>query len=97
MTKLDVLDELSQIKICVAYKVGGKQFVDLPTVDSRFMEKAKPVFITVPGWMSDTSKIRKFSDLPQKAQKYIKTVEKLLEKPIDIVSVAPEREATIFL
>lgn len=97
LTKLDVLDELPKIKICVAYKVGGKQYVDLPTVDARFMEKAKPVFITVPGWTSNTSVARKFDTLPKEAQKYIKTVERLLEKPIDIVSVAPEREATIFL
>ncbi len=96
VTKLDVLDELTRIKVCVAYKVGGKEYRDLPTASPQFMEKARPVFVTLPGWKENITLAKSFSAFPKNAQKYIKTIERLLGKPIDIISVGPEREATIF-
>ncbi len=97
LTKLDVLDELDEIKICIGYKVDGQRYDadTLPTIKPRFLYRAKPIYETMPGWEQKTSEVRSFGDLPLKAQKYALRIEDLLSTPIKFVSVGPEREATI--
>lgn len=97
LMKLDVLDELKEVKICVGYKVGRQQFKDLPTADPEVMEKAKPIYITFPGWQKDTTGAKSLKELPRNAQKYVAAAEKLLDTPIEMISISPEREATIFV
>jgi adenylosuccinate synthase len=94
MTKLDTLSDLHPIKVCVAYKINGKTVVDFP-ISARLVQKAKPVYKTLPGFAGDLSSARKMGDLPPKARAYVEWVEKFLKTPVTIVSVGREREATI--
>lgn len=96
LTKSDVFDDFSEIKICVAYDINGRRFEQIPSVDIDFLNGAKPVFETMKGWKSPTSDIRNFKDLPKEAQDFVMKVEKLTEKPISIVSVGPAREETMY-
>lgn len=95
LTKLDVLDELKEIKICIAYEVEGVQYKELPTLDSEFIIKAKPVYITVKGWQKESTKAKTFGELPKNAQNYIVRIEKLMGIPITMISVGADRDATI--
>jgi adenylosuccinate synthase len=91
---LDVLDELPELKICVAYEINGKRTTEFPShVDD--LRLAKPVYETLPGWKQDISKIRKMADLPPAARGYLKRISELLGRPVEIVSVGPDREQTI--
>ncbi len=94
MTKLDVLDDLDEIKICIGYKAGGKELSDFPA-DITVLESCEPVYESHPGWKENISGITDFNDLPENAKKYIARVEELCEVPIKIISVGPGREATI--
>ncbi len=94
--KLDVLDELKAIKVCVAYRVKGKLIKDFPTGICDFRE-AKPVYKEFPGWMQETGHITSFNKLPQNAKRYLKFLSGLLETPLSIISVGPKRSQTIFL
>ncbi len=96
LTKLDVLDSLSKIKLCVGYTIDGKEIKSPTTFSSHIIEKAKPIYETLPGWQEDTTVIRSFAKLPKNAKAYIARIEKLLFLPIDIISVGPSREATIY-
>lgn len=96
ITKLDVLDDLKEIKICTAYKYKGKILRDFPN-DIETLLHAEPVYETFAGWMCPTTGIRKFEDLPLAAQAYIKTIANMIGTNVDIVSVGPGREETIFL
>lgn len=93
---LDVLSGLDELKICEAYDVNGKQVIDFPShiLD---LEQAKPVYRTIAGWKEDITGIRKMEDLPENAIAYIKAVEEIIGKPVEIVSVGPDREQTILL
>jgi len=95
ITKLDVLDELEEIKICVEYRVDGKVTKHFPTTIEG-LEEVEPVYESHPGWLTDTSQVRVYHDLPENARKYLQRLEELTETQISIVSVGPEREATIF-
>ncbi|MBI4335415.1 MAG: adenylosuccinate synthase [Candidatus Omnitrophica bacterium] len=90
ITKLDVLDELDKIKICVGYKYRGRIFRDFPT-DTRIAENCEPVYEAWEGWCRDTSGIKKFQDLPEKAKRYVNRVEKLLGARVTMVSIGSER------
>ena len=94
ITKLDVLDILDKIRICTAYKYKGKTFKEFP-YDQEVIKNAKPVYIEMPGWRENISGIRKFSDLPVNAKKYIKKIEELVEARASIVSVGSKRKETI--
>ncbi|MCK5311795.1 MAG: adenylosuccinate synthase [Desulfobacteraceae bacterium] len=94
ITKLDVLDELDEIKLCTSYEYNGESITHFPPSLS-ILEKCTPVFETFPGWKEDTSNIKNFNDLPEKTITYLKRLEELSEVEIKIVSVGPEREATI--
>ena len=93
LTKLDVLSYLEKIPVCVAYEIDGETTTVFPTGD-RLM-RAKPVYTEMDGWMCDISGCRSFSELPEKAQEYIKYIEKEMKCPIRYISVGAEREAYI--
>ena len=96
LTKLDVLDELDEIKICVGYKLNKKKIDYLPAaVDDQL--KVKPIYKTFKGWKSSTKGIKKFSDLPKNAKIYIKELERFIETKISSISTSPERNDTILI
>jgi adenylosuccinate synthase len=99
LTKLDVLDTLPKIKICVGYHHAGK---DSPLAhywegDAHWLEGCEPEYIEMDGWMQSTKAARKFDELPRQAQGFVKKVEELVGTPVSIISVGPERSATILL
>lgn len=92
---LDVLSQLETLNVCEAYEIDGKRTTDFP---SHVMDLAKaiPVYRQLKGWQSDISGVRRFEDLPPAARKYLDTIEELVGAPIEIVSVGPDREQTVF-
>lgn len=94
ITKLDVLDDLDEIKICTGYEYNGKQFENFPP-EIKTLQNCTPIYEAHPGWKQDITKITKFEDLPENAKKYLARVEELAGVKIKIVSVGPGREATI--
>ena len=96
ITKLDVLDELEEIKVCVAYEIDGEICNHFPTNASQFAN-CKPVYKTLPGWQEPTTGCRSLSDLPKKALNYLKYMAELMKVPIAIVSVGPGRDQTIIV
>ena len=96
ITKLDVLDGLEAVKICVAYELGGRE-VDAPPVGADRFEQCKPVFVEVPGWKESTVGVKDLDDLPKNARSYLRKVEELCAAPIDIISTGPDRAETIVM
>ncbi|MEI8176532.1 MAG: adenylosuccinate synthase [Candidatus Omnitrophota bacterium] len=94
ITKLDILDGLSEIKICVGYRYRGKIYRDFPT-DRIIVENCRPVYETCPGWKEDTSVAQRFSDLPKNAKKYINRLQELLGARVSMVSIGSERSQLI--
>ncbi|MDM8547100.1 adenylosuccinate synthase [Candidatus Venteria ishoeyi] len=94
LTKLDVLDELETIKICIAYEYEGKE-IDQPPTGAEAFEKCKPVYMEMPGWQQSTIGVQSYDELPENARAYIEKIESLLDTPIDIVSTGPDRIETI--
>jgi adenylosuccinate synthase len=94
ITKLDVLDGMETVKICVAYRLDGKE-VDTPPVGADLFEKCEPVLIEMPGWSESTVGTRSMDKLPQAARDYLSKVEELCGAPIDIISTGPDREETL--
>ena len=97
LTKIDVFDEFDEIKLCTAYKDtrDGKIYTSYPT-DVYIHKYLEPVYETHKGWGEDISGIKKYEDLPLNARKYLERLEEVLDTPISIVSVGPDREQTIF-
>ncbi len=96
LTKLDVLDELDEIKICIAYDLNGKNIDYLPAaVDDQL--KVKPIYKSFKGWKSSTKGIKDFDKLPENAKIYIRNVEKFVEAKISSISTSPERKDTILI
>jgi len=96
LTKLDVLDELDEIKMCIAYELDGKKIDYLPAaVDDQL--RVKPIYKSFEGWKKQTNGIKKFGDLPEKAKIYINNLEKFVEAKISSISTSPEREDTILI
>ena len=96
LTKLDVLDELDQIKMCVKYEIDGKELDYLPAaVDDQL--RIKPIYKTFQGWKSSTHGIKNFDELPDKAKIYVRALEKFIETNISSISTSPERNDTILL
>jgi adenylosuccinate synthase len=92
---VDVLSELAELKICTAYELDGRRVTDFPShVDD--LRRAVPVYETLPGWQQDITKIRKLADLPQPARSYLARLSELIGRPVEVVSVGPDREQTIF-
>ena len=96
LTKLDVLDELDEIKICTKYEVNGKEMDYLPAAVEDQL-KVKPIYKSFPGWKTSTKGTRKIEDLPENAKKYIEAVESFIGAKISSISTSPEREDTILL
>lgn len=92
--KLDVLDELKEIKICTSYEYDGQRYTDFP-MDFEVLSKARPVYETMPGWNVPTRGVTKFKKLPVHARRYIERLEKLLQVPIRYVSTGSKRSETI--
>ena len=93
-TKLDVLDEQKEIKICIAYKYKGKIIKEFPA-DIEVLSGCKPVYETMAGWMEETTSCKRYKDLPLKARRYLERLSKLMGTKISIVSVGSRREETI--
>ena len=96
LTKLDVLDELEEIKMCVGYELNGKKIDYLPAA-SEDQFNIKPIYKTFPGWKSKTQGIRNLKDLPDKALRYIHSLEDFIDARISSISTSPEREDTILV
>ncbi|WP_016955272.1 adenylosuccinate synthase [Catenovulum agarivorans] len=97
MTKLDVLDGLKEIKICVGYQDANGNVSNVPPMAAEGYEKVTPVYETMPGWDDNTYGVTEFDKLPQAARNYIKRIEEILEVPIHIVSTGPDRNETMIL
>lgn len=96
LTKLDVLDGLSKINICVAYETG-EEITKIAPEGAENYALCKPVFEELPGWSESTTGKTRYSELPQNSKSFISRIEALLEVPIDIVSTGPDRKETIVL
>ena len=96
LTKLDVLDGLEAIKICVAYKLDGRQLNYLPSSASE-QARIEPVYETLGGWTGTTKGARRWADLPAEAVKYVRHVEELIGAPVALLSTSPEREDTVLV
>ena len=96
LTKLDVLDDLEEIKICVQYELHGKKIDYLPSA-SEDQFNIKPIYKTFPGWKTKTQGIRHMKDLPENAKKYIFALEDFIGAKISSISTSPERDDTILL
>jgi adenylosuccinate synthase len=96
ITKLDVLDELDEIKVCVAYEIEGRRCVDLPS-NARHFARCQPIYETVPGWQKSTADCRTLEDLPPQALAYLEFLAELMEVPIAIVSLGASRDQTIIV
>ena len=92
---LDVLSELSELKICTAYELDGRRITDFPShVDD--LRRVVPVYETLPGWREEIGGATRLDDLPIHARKYLDRISELLRRPVEIVSVGPDRRQTIF-
>ncbi len=96
VTKLDVLDELAEIPVCVGYKIKGKKTTEVPALATGF-EQVECIYEKMPGWRKSTAGITSFDKLPQKAQEYLRFIEKETGAAIGMVSTGPERDQTIFM
>ena len=96
LTKLDVLDDLDQVKMCVSYELDGNKIDYLPAaVDDQL--RVKPIYKTFEGWKISTKGIKNFNDLPENAKKYISELEKFIETKVSSISTSPERNDTILI
>lgn len=96
ITKLDVLDGLQTIRICVGYRNNGK-LINSPPIDTEEYSLCEPVYEDLPGWNESTNGICNYSQLPTNAKNYLQRLEEILSTPIDIISTAPDRDKTIVL
>jgi adenylosuccinate synthase len=94
MTKLDVLDGLETIKICVGYEIDGEPIAGLPVIVDRFAD-CRPVYEEMPGWSESTVGVTQIDELPKNALDYLARIEELVGVPLDIISTGPDREQTI--
>jgi adenylosuccinate synthase len=94
LTLLDVLSGIDELKVCTAYRVGGKT-TERFLPDSTDLEKAEPVYTTLPGFAGDITKVRRRADLPDAARRYLDFIERTVGVPIQLIGVGPGREQTI--
>ena len=95
VTNIDGLDKLPEIRVCTAYRLRGKTIDYVPTI-SEDIEQLKPVYETFPGWQIDTTKVKNWGDLPLKVRKYLKAMSVMVGAKVEIASVGPGRNQTIF-
>jgi adenylosuccinate synthase len=96
VTKLDVLDTLPELKIATRYAAGGDELDDFPG-DLGLLEEAEPIYETLPGWQTSTAEARRWDDLPEAAQAYLRRISELTETPLWYVSVGTRRDQIIHL
>ncbi|WP_186391783.1 MULTISPECIES: adenylosuccinate synthase [unclassified Pannonibacter] len=96
LTKLDVLDGLEELKICVGYELDGKRIDYLPASQGA-QARVVPIYETLPGWQESTKGARSWADLPAQAVKYVRHVEELIGAPVALLSTSPERDDTILV
>jgi adenylosuccinate synthase len=96
ITKLDVLTGLNPLKICVAYELDGVRRDTIPVI-LKEMDRCRPLYEELPGWTEDLRAVRRYQDLPAATHKYLERVEALVQVPIQLISVGPDREETIIL
>lgn len=96
ITKLDVLDGLDTIRLCVGYRYNGEQR-QTPPVGEEAFSACEPIYADMPGWQESTLGIKQYAELPANAQAYLKRIEAVTETPIDIISTGPDRDETIIL
>ncbi|GAT77433.1 adenylosuccinate synthetase, partial [Ehrlichia ruminantium] len=96
LTKLDVLDQFSEIKICTQYKYDGVIYDYIPA-SSYVQNNLEPIYETVPGWKENTFGSVTYEDLPKNAISYIKKIEEILKVPVYLISTGPERNAMIII
>ena len=96
LTKLDVLDGLDEIKICVGYKLDGKEIDYLPS-SQKAQENVVPIYETIEGWQESTYGARSWAELPAGAVKYVRHIEELIGAPVAMLSTSPERDDTILM
>ena len=95
ITKLDVLDTLSEIKLCTGYRYQGNT-IDILPLDGNVLAQCEPIYETLPGWQCSTVGMTDYETLPSNAQRYLERIETLLDDvPIDIISTGPDRCETI--
>jgi adenylosuccinate synthase len=96
ITKLDVLDDLEEIKVCIAYELDGEICHHFPNNASQFA-RCKPIYEALPGWKQSTNHCRSLEDLPKEALDYLKFLAELMKVPIAIVSIGASRDQTIIV
>ncbi len=96
ITKLDVLDGLDVIRLCVGYTINGEER-RTPPVGAEAFADCHPVYVEMPGWSDSTVGVQNYDDLPKNAKNYLKRIEEITETPIDIISTGPDRNETIVL
>jgi adenylosuccinate synthase len=96
LTKLDILDGLPDIQVCVGYRIDGREYDYLPAGE-RAQASVQPVYETVTGWQEPTARARSWADLPAQAIKYVRRIEELVGCPVALLSTSPEREDTILM
>lgn len=96
VTKLDVLDELPEIPVCIGYKLNGKKIDEIPA-EAAVLEKVECVYTKLPGWKKSTEGISEWERLPKKAHEYLQFLEKENGVKIGMISTGPDREQTIFM
>jgi adenylosuccinate synthase len=96
VTKLDVLDGLETIKLCVGYRLDGEEIQAPPYLVDRYAE-CEPIYEEMPGWVASTVGITELEKLPSEARDYISRVEAVLDVPVDMISTGPDRDENIIL
>ncbi|HET7412445.1 MAG TPA: adenylosuccinate synthetase, partial [Pararhizobium sp.] len=96
LTKLDVLDGLDELKICVGYRLDGEELEHLPAAQAQ-QEAVEPIYVTLEGWKESTVGARSWADLPAQAIKYVRYIEELIGAPVALLSTSPERDDTILV
>ena len=96
LTKLDVLDGIEELKVCVGYKIDGEEVDHLPA-STVLQSRVEPVYKTVEGWSDSTQGARTWQDLPASAVKYVRYIEELIEAPVSLLSTSPERNDTVLV
>jgi len=91
LTKLDVLDALDEIKVCVAYEANGVRY-DYPPYHQSILHDVTPIYEVLPGWQSDLTSFTSYEQLPEKAKSYVKFLQDTIGVPISVVGVGPGRE-----
>ena len=96
LTKLDILDGLTEIKVCVAYRLDGREIDYLPASENA-QARVEPIYETIGGWQEPTARARSWAELPAQAIKYVRWIEELVGCPVALLSTSPEREDTILM